>query len=62
MTQIKEIDNQIAVKKKELSEVNGTECEVYSRIVGYYRPLNQFNEGQAAQYKIRKLYKFTNDS
>jgi ribonucleoside-triphosphate reductase len=32
-------------------------CEVYSRIVGYLRPVNQWNEGKQAEYCDRKPYK-----
>jgi ribonucleoside-triphosphate reductase (formate) len=31
-------------------------CEVYSRIVGYIRPVDQWNEGKQAEYHDRKLY------
>ncbi len=34
-----------------------TPCEVYSRIVGYLRPVNQWNEGKASEFSIRKTYK-----
>ncbi|MBF0569653.1 MAG: ribonucleoside triphosphate reductase [Candidatus Omnitrophica bacterium] len=32
------------------------ECEVYSRIVGYLRPLNQWNKGKKAEFLQRKTY------
>jgi len=32
-------------------------CEVYSRIVGYLRPIQQWNEGKAQEYKDRKTFK-----
>jgi len=32
------------------------ETEVYSRIVGYLRPVNQWNKGKAEEFKIRKTY------
>ena len=32
------------------------ECIVYSRIVGYLRPINQWNDGKAAEFKDRKLF------
>jgi len=32
-------------------------CEVYSRIVGYLRPVNQWNEGKQQEFKERKEYK-----
>ncbi|MGM0482364.1 MAG: ribonucleoside triphosphate reductase [Patescibacteria group bacterium] len=32
-------------------------CEVYSRIVGYLRPVNQWNDGKKHEFNIRKTYK-----
>ncbi|KPJ71871.1 anaerobic ribonucleoside-triphosphate reductase [Parcubacteria bacterium DG_74_3] len=32
-------------------------CEVYSRIVGYYRPVTQWNEGKEQEFKERKEFK-----
>ncbi len=34
----------------------GQEAEVYSRITGYYRPVKNWNDGKAQEYKNRKLY------
>jgi ribonucleoside-triphosphate reductase len=34
----------------------GEKAEVYSRITGYYRPVQNWNEGKAQEYKNRKLY------
>ncbi|MBE7704516.1 MAG: ribonucleoside triphosphate reductase [Cyanobacteria bacterium SIG29] len=34
----------------------GGECEVYSRIVGYIRPIKQWNKGKQAEFKIRKTF------
>jgi ribonucleoside-triphosphate reductase len=31
-------------------------CEVYSRIVGNYRPLQNWNEGKKKEYGERKKY------
>jgi CheY-like chemotaxis protein len=31
-------------------------CEVYSRIVGYLRPVSQWNEGKQSEYSMRKMY------
>ncbi|MCX6764255.1 MAG: hypothetical protein NTU58_00915 [Candidatus Nealsonbacteria bacterium] len=36
---------------------NFRKCEVYSRIVGYLRPIAQWNEGKKQEYKARKDYK-----
>ncbi len=32
------------------------ECEVYSRVVGYLRPVSAWNAGKQAEYEIRKTY------
>lgn len=31
-------------------------CEVYSRIVGYIRPVQNWNAGKAEEFKDRKVY------
>ena len=36
-------------------------CEVYSRIVGYLRPINQWNEGKQEEFHKRKEYKIPKD-
>ncbi|MDR1940889.1 MAG: anaerobic ribonucleoside-triphosphate reductase [Endomicrobium sp.] len=51
---------EIAVKIQELQSqkaaVSGTKCEVYSRVVGYLRPVTLWNEGKKEEFKIRKNY------
>lgn len=32
-------------------------CEVFSRIVGYIRPVSQWNPGKVSEFKDRKLFK-----
>ena len=32
------------------------ECEVYSRVVGYLRPVSQWNKGKRAEFKLRKTF------
>ena len=34
----------------------GQKTEVYSRITGYYRPVQNWNDGKAQEYKDRKVY------
>ena len=38
----------------------GAEAEVYSRITGYYRPVQNWNEGKSQEYKNRTLYDIDN--
>ena len=35
----------------------GQSTEVYSRITGYYRPIQNWNDGKSQEYKDRKVYK-----
>ncbi|MBS7641208.1 MAG: ribonucleoside triphosphate reductase [Candidatus Bathyarchaeia archaeon] len=34
----------------------GAKCEVYSRVVGYLRPVDQWNDGKQAEFRIRKTF------
>ncbi|MBR6764666.1 MAG: ribonucleoside triphosphate reductase, partial [Clostridia bacterium] len=34
----------------------GCDTEVYSRITGYYRPVQNWNDGKSQEYKDRKVY------
>jgi len=36
---------------------NFRECEVYSRVVGYLRPVNQWHVGKKEEFKTRKMFK-----
>ena len=35
---------------------NFQKCEVYSRVVGYLRPVSQWNEGKQAEFRNRKTF------
>ena len=37
-------------------EVTRTRCEVYSRIVGYIRPISQWNIGKQSEWEDRLTY------
>lgn len=34
----------------------GVNCEIYSRVVGYLRPVDQWNDGKQAEFNIRKTF------
>ena len=36
-------------------------CEVYSRVVGYLRPVSQWNEAKQEEFKTRKTFKINNE-
>ena len=43
--------------KKELKKVKVIPCEVYSRVVGYFRPVQNWNPGKQQEFKERKTVK-----
>lgn len=43
--------------KKSSALTNFKECEIYSRVVGYIRPVKQWHVGKRQEYKDRKEYK-----
>lgn len=51
-----QISEKITKLKYELQNVHGTECEVYARIVGYYRSVKNWNAGKSEEYKNRKNF------
>ena len=38
------------------AEKKQTQCEVYSRVVGYLRPVNQWNRGKQQEFADRKMF------
>jgi len=34
----------------------GAKCEVYSRVVGYLRPVDQWNDGKQSEFRIRQTF------
>lgn len=54
MTRLEQIDERI--RKLENEEPIGTECEVYTRIVGYYRSLRAWNTGKREEYRHRRVF------
>ena len=45
------------MSKKELK----VPVEVYSRVVGNFRPVTQWNRGKQEEFRMRKVYKVTAD-
>ena len=47
------------LSKKNIEEIEKkrTKCEIYSRVVGYMRPINQWNTGKQQEFRDRKVFK-----
>ena len=56
MRTLEEIESEIAETKAALADVHGTETEVYSRIVGYYRAVRNWNRGKRDEFGLRKMF------
>jgi ribonucleoside-triphosphate reductase len=41
---------------KEDIEEKRTKCEVYSRVVGYMRPVKQWNRGKQQEFMDRRVF------
>lgn len=52
-----EIAAKIAELKAAEAKAKGTPCEVFSRVVGFLRPVQNWNDGKKEEYKLRKTYK-----
>lgn len=35
-------------------------CQIYSRVVGYFRPVSEWNKGKKEEFKDRKVFKISN--
>lgn len=47
---------EITELKEAQANCHGTKCEVYSRVVGYLRPVQGWNKGKKEEYAMRKVY------
>lgn len=56
MRTLAEINKDIADVSAQLANVHGREAEVYTRIVGYYRSVRNWNKGKREEYGKRKLF------
>lgn len=39
-----------------LKEEERTKCEVWTRVMGYHRPIDSFNKGKKSEYYARKCF------
>jgi ribonucleoside-triphosphate reductase len=51
------IEKKLATLKAELASVQGTPTEVYSRIVGYYRSVKNWNAGKRDEFAHRVTFR-----
>jgi ribonucleoside-triphosphate reductase (formate) len=39
-----------------MSTIKSIKCEVYSRVVGYYRPVHNWNDGKRQEFREREEF------
>jgi len=61
MRNLEVIEKDLVAAREALSSVEGTPAEVYSRIVGYYRSVRNWNLGKREEYGERRLYRISDD-
>lgn len=61
MRNITEIEKEISRLKEEYNTVQGAATEVYTRIVGYYRSVKNWNKGKREEFGIRRTFNSYND-
>ncbi|MCF7929580.1 MAG: hypothetical protein K9L68_12520 [Spirochaetales bacterium] len=54
--EVQQLDEQIETLKQQLSGAKGCETEVYTRIVGYYRSVRNWNKGKREEYDKRVVF------
>jgi len=52
------VERRRSTRESEKLKVKAIPVEVYSRIVGYYRPVQNWNKGKQEEFKDRKYVKF----
>ncbi|MDR0447716.1 MAG: hypothetical protein LBH07_03520 [Treponema sp.] len=56
MRNLEAIETELAAAREAISGVKGTPAEVYSRIVGYYRSVRNWNRGKREEYGQRVMF------
>jgi hypothetical protein len=53
---VESIDREIAELQARLPLVEGTPCQVFDRVTGYYQPVQNWNPGKMQEFKERKRF------
>lgn len=51
--QERELERDVEIDGVELSADERQECEVWTRVMGYYRPVEMFNTGKRGEFRER---------
>jgi hypothetical protein len=48
--------NSTCSTKKKSSQEQRTKCEVWTRVMGYHRPVSQYNKGKKSEFYSRQYF------
>lgn len=51
----------MTAERSELRDEDRTRCEIWTRVMGYYRPIAYFNPGKQQEFKDRTCFKLDSD-
>lgn len=51
-----ELQQKISALKQQIKEARGAPCEVFSRVVGYMRPVQGWNKGKQEEFNLRAQF------
>ncbi|MGP1415252.1 MAG: anaerobic ribonucleoside-triphosphate reductase [Treponema sp.] len=60
MRTLEQVNADIEKVKSALTNVKGSETEVYARIVGYYRSVRNWNKGKREEFGHRVMFEAEN--
>ena len=60
MASKEELEAKLKDVKEQLKDVHGSKCEVFSRVVGYMRPVQNWNNGKKEEFAMRKMMDIEN--
>ncbi len=50
-------DRETTAADVELDESERTRCEIWTRVMGYYRPVSMWNAGKQSEYADRRAFR-----
>lgn len=50
------MENKMSIDEVKLEDKERQPCEVWTRVMGYHRPVSEFNKGKKEEFKERKCF------
>ncbi len=56
MTEREMLKKRLEELRYKLETVKGEKCEIWTRVMGYHRPVSEFNKGKKSEFKERVYF------